>query len=90
VETIRYCNTHGLGFLAQNGGNGWATTFDMDREDVIINLRGLKSITLNDDGDQVTMSGGVSNDELIQFAYDNSLEVCTCSYHALQINTNVF
>ena len=48
----------------------------MDQEDVIINLRGLNSITANDDLTQVIFGGGIINDEFIQFAYDNGLEVC--------------
>lgn len=74
-----YCNEQDLQFLAQSGGNGWATTFDMRPEDVIINLRDLNSIELNEEGTQVTFGGGIINDELIQFAYDNGLEVCRWS-----------
>ena len=66
-------------FLAQSGGNGWATTFDMRPEDVIVNLRGLNSIALNQEGTEVTFGGGTINDEFIQFAYDNELEVRECS-----------
>lgn len=47
----------------------------MDPTDVIINLRGLNDINVSDDGSQISFGGGIINDEFIQAAYDNGLEV---------------
>ena len=70
------CNKNEFRILAQSGGNGWATTFDMRPEDVIINLRGLSSIILDDENMEITFDGGIINGESIQSAYENGIEVC--------------
>ena len=76
AETIRFCNQHNLRFLAQNGGNGWADTWTLGEEDVIIDLRGLNEVAVSEDRTRVEFGGGVSNDELIQAAYEAGVEVC--------------
>jgi FAD/FMN-containing dehydrogenase len=58
----------GIPFLAQNGGIGWATTFKMKNDGVIINLVGLNQITFNADKTQVTIGGGASINTTIQAA----------------------
>lgn len=35
---VQYCIENDIPFLAQNGGNGWATTFKLDKSGIIINL----------------------------------------------------
>ena len=79
---VRYCNAHSHRFLAQSGGHGWATTFDMDPNDVIINLRGLNSVVISDDGSTISAGGGALNDEFIEAAYDAGVQVlnggCNC------------
>ncbi|KAI9836334.1 MAG: hypothetical protein M1837_003401 [Sclerophora amabilis] len=82
AETVRYCNENGIQFLAQSGGNGWANTFNMSRGDLIINLRGLNSVVVNENRDRVHIGGGVLNEELIEAAYENEVQVlnggCNC------------
>lgn len=63
-------------FLAQSGGNGWATTLHLTENDVIINLRGLNSVSVHESGDRITVGGGASNQEWGQVAYENGLQVC--------------
>ncbi|CAI6339305.1 unnamed protein product [Periconia digitata] len=82
AETVKYCNQHNRTFLAQSGGHGWANTFSMSGKDVIINMRGLNSMKLNENKTEIRIGGGVLNEELIQIAYDNGLQVlnggCNC------------
>ena len=79
---MQYCNQHNLTFVAQNGGNGWADTFDLGQCGVIINIGKLRKITFNADKTQVAIQGGVRVDELISNAYDNGARInnptCTC------------
>lgn len=63
-------------FLAQAGGNGWANTFNMSDQDVIVNLRGLNSITFSDSRDRIYIGGGVTNGEFTAAAYENGVQVC--------------
>ncbi|KAF1969966.1 FAD binding domain-containing protein [Bimuria novae-zelandiae CBS 107.79] len=66
--TVLFCNTFGIPFLAQNGGNGWATTFTLHNDGVLINLAGLNKVTFNADKTQATIGGGASINATIQAA----------------------
>src|SRR3954468_8264350 len=74
---VRYCNQEDITFLAQNGGNAWATTFDIGPNDVVINLGGLKEISFSADKTQVTFQGGTSISELVEAANQNGVHVPT-------------
>ncbi|VUC28050.1 unnamed protein product [Clonostachys rosea] len=82
AKTVRYCNENNMQFLAQAGGNGWATTFHLTERDIIINLRGLNSVVMHPSGDRITVGGGASNQEWGQVAYENGRQVlsggCNC------------
>lgn len=77
AETIRFCNEHGLQFLAQAGGNGWAGTWSLREEDVIINLSGLNDIAVARDGESMSMQigGGVLNGGAIALAEREGVEI---------------
>ncbi len=74
---MRYCIAHNLRFLAQNGGNGWSTTFTIGRNDVLINLRGIRQIRFHFNKTQVTIQGGASVEEVVDAAYANGTQVLT-------------
>lgn len=76
VSQVRYCNENGLKFLAQSGGHGGATTFDLGDEDVIINLRGLNFATVSEDDNTIHIGGGALNSEYVQAASDSGVVVC--------------
>ncbi|PVI05760.1 FAD-binding domain-containing protein [Periconia macrospinosa] len=82
AETVKYCNQNNRTFLAQSGGHGWANTFSMNGKEVIINMRGLNSVQLSDNKTSVRIGGGVINEEIIQVAYENGVQVlnggCNC------------
>ncbi|KAI1469342.1 FAD binding domain-containing protein [Daldinia caldariorum] len=69
VATVKYCAERNIPFLAQNGGNGWATTFHLDKTGVIINLAGLNEVTFNADKTQATIGGGSNVSNTIDHAY---------------------
>ncbi|CAJ2508468.1 Uu.00g134940.m01.CDS01 [Anthostomella pinea] len=69
AATVRYCTAHDIPFLAHNGGNGWATTFHLDKDGVMINLAALNHVTFNADKSQATIGGGSNISNAIDHAY---------------------
>ncbi|KAJ3540529.1 hypothetical protein NM208_g5025 [Fusarium decemcellulare] len=82
AKTVEYCNKHEIKFLAQSGAHGWARTFDIGDNDVVIDLTGLNSITFNEARDLVTIGGGTLNGDWVDAAYANGVQVlnggCNC------------
>ncbi|KAI8962424.1 FAD binding domain-containing protein [Daldinia sp. FL1419] len=83
AETVKYCNEHDLKFLAQAGGHGWADTFSMSDNDVIINLRSLNHVSLNEAKDVVSFGGGVLGGEVIAKAAANNVTVSTGGFNCV-------
>ncbi|XXH05577.1 hypothetical protein Hte_012009 [Hypoxylon texense] len=69
AATVKYCTTKGIPFLAQNGGGGWATTFDLGTNGVLINLARLNQVVFNADKTQATIGGGSNISNTIAHAY---------------------
>ncbi|KAI8945762.1 hypothetical protein F4801DRAFT_593879 [Xylaria longipes] len=69
VATVKYCTTRNIPFLAQNGGNGWATTFHLGKNGVLINLAALNQVTFNANKTQATIGGGSTVSNTINKAY---------------------
>lgn len=55
--------------MAQNGGNGWATTFNLGSNGLLINLARLDQVTFNDDKTLATIGGGSNINNTIARAY---------------------
>lgn len=59
AAVVKYCVEADIPFLAQNGGNGWATTtFNLGTNGVLINLAGLNAVTISKDKKQAVVGGG--------------------------------
>ncbi|KAI0204444.1 FAD binding domain-containing protein [Astrocystis sublimbata] len=65
---VEYCTKRQIPFLAQNGGNGWAT-FHLKNNGVLINLAALDQVTFNADKTQATIGGGSTVKNTIDKAY---------------------
>ena len=65
---IKYCTALNIPFLAQNGGVGWAKTFNLGTTGVLINLAGLNAVTISKDKKQATIGGGASIGDTIAAA----------------------
>lgn len=69
-------------FLVQSGANGWADTFDLDSDGILIDVSNLKDITFNKAKTQVTFQAGVTNADMLAAAWDNnarvSVSTCNC------------
>ncbi|KAI0454137.1 hypothetical protein F5B21DRAFT_514904 [Xylaria acuta] len=69
IATVKFCTKRNIPFLAQNGGNGWATTFHLGKKGVLINLAALNQVTFNADKTQATIGGGSTVSNTINKAY---------------------
>jgi FAD/FMN-containing dehydrogenase len=65
---VTFCNAYDIPFLAQNGGNGWATTFTLKNNGVLINLARLNEMTFNSDRTRATIGGGTRINDTIAAA----------------------
>lgn len=54
--------------MAQNGGVGWTTTFNLGNYGVLINLAGLNAVTVSSDKTQTTVGGGAAIGDVIAAA----------------------
>ncbi|KAF2469540.1 FAD binding domain-containing protein [Lindgomyces ingoldianus] len=68
AAVVKYCAKAGIPFLAQNGGNGWATQFDLGTDGVLINLAGLNKVTISADKQSATIGGGAIINDTISAA----------------------
>ncbi|KAJ4377065.1 hypothetical protein N0V86_006506 [Didymella sp. IMI 355093] len=68
VSLIKYCTKANIPFLAQNGGVGWAKTFNLRSTGVLINLAGLNAVTIAADKKTATIGGGASIGDTIAAA----------------------
>jgi hypothetical protein len=58
-----------LKFLAQVGGHGFTTTYNIGHSDVLINLRGLHKTIVNTEERTAIIEAGASNGEVIMEAH---------------------
>lgn len=69
-------------FFAQSGGNAWATTWSLGKEDVVINLRNMNQINFNAARTEVEVGGGAIVSEIYEAAYGNDTQIiapnCNC------------
>jgi hypothetical protein len=67
---VQVCNALNVPFLAQNGGNGWADTFNLTHRGIIINIAALNQISVSPDKQSVSIGGGVKIRDVIPAAAD--------------------
>lgn len=74
---MQYCAKHNIPFLAQNGGNGWSETINLDSNGIIINLAKLNFVTLASDKKSAQIGGGALVSDVINVASANSVLIAT-------------
>ena len=79
---MKYSAQRNLTFVTQNGGNGWATTFDLRDCGLVINIGNLRQITFNADKTSALIQGGAGVQEMVNAAYANDTRfanpTCNC------------
>ena len=68
---VKYANAHGLTFLLQSRGNGWADTFNLGPCGLLINIANLDTILFNANKTLATIQGGAMARDLVNAAYSN-------------------
>ncbi|EPS42831.1 hypothetical protein H072_3103 [Dactylellina haptotyla CBS 200.50] len=76
AEIVKYCRNKGLKCFAQSGGHSWRVKHYREI-DVVINLRGLNSVTVDTKAQTATMGGGTLVGELIDAVSEKKLEAAT-------------
>ncbi len=64
-------------FVAQTGGHGWTTTWNIGESDVVINLRALNKVAVNLKEGYAIIEGGALVHEVIEAAYAEGAHVGT-------------
>ncbi|KAI0381522.1 FAD-binding domain-containing protein [Hypomontagnella monticulosa] len=77
AKTVQYCNKKKIPFLAQNGGHGWIDSWHLGKNGVVINLRGLNSVTVSEDKTKAYIGGGAAVKEVIDAVYNADAQVIT-------------
>ncbi|OTB08086.1 hypothetical protein M426DRAFT_71296 [Hypoxylon sp. CI-4A] len=75
--TVEYAVKNGNPFFAQSGGHGWSSAWKIGQDGILINLRGLNTVTFSDDKTQATVGGGAIMKEVIDAAYENDVQAFT-------------
>jgi FAD/FMN-containing dehydrogenase len=74
---VKWAVNRNVSFLVQNGGNGWTTTFDIDNNDIVIQLDQLRAVTFNSARTEVTVGGGALISDVVAAASANNALVAT-------------
>lgn len=74
---MQYCAERRIPFLAQNGGHGWSQTFNLRGNGLLINLRGLSSVTFNAERTEAVIQGGAVIKDVVDAAWENNAQVLT-------------
>ncbi|KAF2171422.1 hypothetical protein M409DRAFT_63700 [Zasmidium cellare ATCC 36951] len=83
AQVVRYANRHNYPFLLQNGGNGWADTFNLSGCGLMIDISNLNQVTFNHDETQATIQGGITVRELVAAAASRSARIGTATCNCL-------
>lgn len=68
-DVVKYCVQKKIPFVAQNGGNGWATgQFNLGSTGVLINLAGLNQVSISADKKTATIGGGAIISDVVAAA----------------------
>ncbi|KAK6500989.1 hypothetical protein TWF506_003747 [Arthrobotrys conoides] len=76
VETVKYCRENGLKCFVQNGGHNWRVR-NHKTIDVVIHLRAMNKVSINEENQTVVIGGGILVGGLIEAVTAKKLEVVT-------------
>ncbi|KAF3137323.1 hypothetical protein TWF569_009256 [Orbilia oligospora] len=76
IEVVRYCREKGLKCFAQSGGHSWRVK-NHRTIDVVICMRGLNKVFVDESDQTVTFGGGIIVGELINAVAEKGFDVTT-------------
>jgi FAD/FMN-containing dehydrogenase len=72
---VAWATANGVKFLAQSGGHGWTSSFKIGEGDIIINLRGMRDVTVDLATGKAVIAAGALTGEFIAEAHKNKAHV---------------
>ncbi|KAI1503405.1 FAD binding domain-containing protein [Biscogniauxia marginata] len=85
ARIVAFASKQNIPFLLQSGANGWADTFTLDTNGIIIDVSQLKEITFNSEKTQVTFQAGVTNADMVKAAWNNNVRVQTSTCNCVSL-----
>ncbi|KAK6523326.1 hypothetical protein TWF281_001305 [Arthrobotrys megalospora] len=76
AETVKFCRQQGVKCFPQSGGHGWRVRNNHEI-DVVICLREMNNVDVDEESRRITLGGGTLVKELIEAATAKKLEVAT-------------
>lgn len=77
ATTVAFASQNNIPFLLQSGGHGWANTFSLGSDGIVIDVKELKTVTFNSERTEVTFQAGVLIGDLVSAAWANNARVAT-------------
>jgi FAD/FMN-containing dehydrogenase len=73
---VKWATSRGIKFLARAGGHGWSTTLsEIGSEDIVINLRALNKVQVDQKAGTATLGAGATTGELLKAAQDGGVHI---------------
>lgn len=72
---VNYARLRGIPFAARVGGHSLTTSLRRVKNGIVIDLRGLSSITFDSEKQQITAGGGVQTGQMANATYARGMEV---------------
>ncbi|KAL7627699.1 hypothetical protein AAE478_001893 [Parahypoxylon ruwenzoriense] len=85
AKIVAIASKANISFLVQSGANGWADTFTLDSDGIIIDISELKTVTFNSDKTEVTFQAGITNADMIDAAWNNNARVSTSTCNCVSL-----
>ncbi|KAK9349620.1 hypothetical protein V1523DRAFT_422378 [Lipomyces doorenjongii] len=74
-KTVQWAVKNNVKFLAQTGGHGWTITWNIEKSDIIINMRRMNNISVNPKEGHAIIEGGALVHEVIDAAYGEKVHI---------------
>jgi FAD/FMN-containing dehydrogenase len=85
AEVVSYASRNNIPFLVQSGANGWADTFTLGTDGLVIDISQLKAVSFNSNLTQVTFQAGKTNENLIDAAWASNARVSTATCNCVSV-----
>ncbi|KAL9617930.1 MAG: hypothetical protein Q9160_007296 [Pyrenula sp. 1 TL-2023] len=82
---VTFASRYNLKFLVQSGGNGWADTFDLGANGIVIDVSKLTAIQFNNEKTEVTIQAGVLIADLVKAAWEADARVATGTCNCVSV-----
>lgn len=85
ARIVSFASRYGIKFLVQSGGNGWADTFDLGANGIVIDMSRLTAINFNNENTEVNIQAGVLIADLVKAAWAAEARVATGTCNCVSV-----